>query len=87
MIVISGITGRIGGQLADRLLTVGAAVRAVVRDARKGDAWTAKGCELAVADLTDVIALTKAFRGAVVVFVLPPPILIPNRDFRKPIRQ
>ena len=87
MIAITGITGRIGRQLAERLLTVGIAVRAVVRDAHKGDAWTAKGCELAVADLTDVNALTKAFRDAEVVFVLPPPIFDPNRDFRKPIRR
>jgi uncharacterized protein YbjT (DUF2867 family) len=63
MIAITGITGRIGGQLAERLLTVGVAVRAVVRDARKGDAWTAKGCELAVADLTDVIASHQSLQG------------------------
>jgi NAD(P)H dehydrogenase (quinone) len=83
MIAITGITGRIGGQLAERLLSVGAAVRAVVRDARKGDAWTAKGCEVTVADLTDVAALTKAFRGAEVVFVLPPPIFDPEPGFQE----
>jgi uncharacterized protein YbjT (DUF2867 family) len=83
MIAITGITGRIGGQLAERLLTVGVAVRAVVRDAHKGDAWTAKGCEVAVADLTDVDALSKAFRGAEVVFVLPPPIFDPEPGFQE----
>jgi NAD(P)H dehydrogenase (quinone) len=83
MIAITGITGRIGGQLAERLLNVGVAVRAVVRDARKGDVWTAKGCELAVADLTDVTALTKAFRAAETVFVLPPPTFDPEPGFQE----
>jgi uncharacterized protein YbjT (DUF2867 family) len=83
MIAITGITGRIGGQLAERLLSAGTAVRAVVRDARKGDAWSAKGCEVAVADLTDVDALTKAFRGAEAVFVLPPPIFDPEPGFQE----
>jgi uncharacterized protein YbjT (DUF2867 family) len=83
MIAITGITGRIGGQLADRLLAAGVAVRAVVRDPRKAEVWTAKGCELAVAELADVEALAKAFRGAEAVFVLPPPIYDPEAGFQE----
>jgi uncharacterized protein YbjT (DUF2867 family) len=81
MIAITGITGRIGGQLADRLLAGGVAVRAVLRDARKGETWIAKGCEVAVAELTDVEGLTQAFKGVEGVFVLPPPIFDPEPGF------
>jgi NAD(P)H dehydrogenase (quinone) len=81
MIAITGVTGRIGGQLAERLLAGGVAVRAVVRDSRKGDPWKSKGCEVAVAELTDTKALTDAFKGAEAVFVLPPPIFDPQPAF------
>ena len=81
MIAITGITGRIGGQLADRLLAAGVAVRAVVRDPRKAQAWATKGCQLAVADLADTAALTEAFRGTEAVFVLLPPIFDPHPGF------
>jgi uncharacterized protein YbjT (DUF2867 family) len=50
---------------------------------RKGEAWAAKGCELAVADFTDVDALTEAFRDAEGVFVLPPPIFDPEPGFQE----
>lgn len=83
MIAITGITGRIGGQLADRLLAAGVSVRAVVRNARKAEQWTAKGCQFAVADLSDAVALTEAFRGAEAVFILPPPVYDPDAGFQK----
>ena len=40
-------------------------MRAVVRDAAKGAAWKACGCEVAVADMNDAPALTAAFTGTV----------------------
>jgi len=70
---ITGITGKVGGALARTLLAAGQHVRAIVRDAQGGDAWAARGCEVAVADMTDASALTAAFRGATAVFILPPP--------------
>jgi uncharacterized protein YbjT (DUF2867 family) len=81
MIAITGITGRIGGQLAERLLATGVPVRAVVRDSAKGDTWKSKGCEIAIAELGDVQALTKAFEGAEAVFVLLPPLFDPHPAF------
>jgi NAD(P)H dehydrogenase (quinone) len=69
---ISGITGKVGGELARSLLAVGRPVRAIVRDAKKGEEWAALGCELALADMEDAPALTRAFTGATAVFVLPP---------------
>jgi NAD(P)H dehydrogenase (quinone) len=72
MYAITGITGKVGGELAHTLLASGQPVRAVVRDARKGGAWAALGCGVAVAEMTNAAALTAAFSGATAVFILPP---------------
>ena len=72
MYAITGITGKVGGELAHTLLAAGRPVRAVVRDGRKGEAWAALGCEVAAAEMADAPALTSAFRGATAVFILPP---------------
>src|SRR5580704_3700046 len=72
MYAITGITGKVGGELARALLAAGQPVRAVVRDAKKGEAWAARGCEIALAEMEDATALTKAFTGADSVFILPP---------------
>jgi NAD(P)H dehydrogenase (quinone) len=72
MYAITGITGKVGGALAATLLAAGLPVRAVVRDATKGAAWAARGCEVALAEMEDATALTAAFAGAEAVFILPP---------------
>ena len=72
MYAITGITGNVGGELAHTLLAAHRPVRAVVRNASKGREWAARGCELALAEMEDAAALTAAFTGATVVFILPP---------------
>jgi uncharacterized protein YbjT (DUF2867 family) len=72
MYAITGITGKVGGTMARALLAAGQPVRAVVRDAKKGEAWAALGCEIALAEMEDTAVLTKAFVGATAVFILPP---------------
>jgi uncharacterized protein YbjT (DUF2867 family) len=72
MYAITGITGKVGGELARTLLAAGQPVRAIVRDARKGEEWAALGCEVALAEMEDAAALTRAFTGATAVFILPP---------------
>ncbi|NIJ33780.1 NmrA family NAD(P)-binding protein [Sphingomonas oligoaromativorans] len=72
MYAITGITGKVGGALASALLAAGRPVRAVVRNEARGTVWAAKGCELAIADMTDAATLTTAFHGAEAVFILPP---------------
>jgi NAD(P)H dehydrogenase (quinone) len=72
MYAITGITGKVGGTLARTLLAAGRPVRAVVRDARKGEEWAALGCEVAIAAMEDASALTVAFSGTKAVFILPP---------------
>lgn len=81
MIAITGITGRIGGRLAEHLLAQDQVVRGVVRDPKRGENWKQQGCEVAVAHPTDEKALTAAFRGADAVFILPPPIFDPHPSF------
>jgi uncharacterized protein YbjT (DUF2867 family) len=72
MFAITGITGKVGGELARTLLAAGQPVRAVVRDTKKGQAWAALGCEIALAGMEDASALTEAFKEATAVFILPP---------------
>lgn len=81
MYAITGITGKVGGEVAHTLLKAGHAVRAVVRDPRKGGIWSDLGCDVAVSDMSDVVALTAAFSGARGVFVLLPPVFDPSPDF------
>ena len=73
MYAITGITGKVGGELGRRLLAARQMVRAIVRDAKKGEEWAALGCEVALAEMKDPIALAAAFAGATAVFILPPP--------------
>jgi uncharacterized protein YbjT (DUF2867 family) len=72
MYTITGITGKVGGILARKLLEAGQTVRAVVRDAEKGQAWADRGCKVAIAEMEDAEAMTKAFAGSEAVFILPP---------------
>ena len=81
MFAITGVTGNVGGETARRLLAAGKPVRAVVRDEQKGNAWADRGCEVAVADISDAKALAAAFKGAEGVFILVPPNFDPLPDF------
>jgi NAD(P)H dehydrogenase (quinone) len=81
MYAIMGITGRVGGAMANALLASGSRVRGIVRDARKAAAWQARGAELAVADYDDAAALGAAFSGADGVFVMIPPNFTPAPGF------
>jgi uncharacterized protein YbjT (DUF2867 family) len=72
MYAIMGITGQIGGVIARTLLATNQSVRAVVRDAGKGQVWSERGCEVALATIEDASSLAAAFRGAEGVFVLVP---------------
>jgi NAD(P)H dehydrogenase (quinone) len=81
MFAVMGVTGNVGGELARTLLAAKKSVRAIVRDASKGEAWAKQGCEVAIADIGDVAALTAAFEGAEGVFILVPPTFDPQADF------
>jgi uncharacterized protein YbjT (DUF2867 family) len=71
--VVAGVSGHTGAATADELLARGSQVRVIVRDAAKGVAWKEKGASVAIADLTDVSALTQALQGATGAYLLLPP--------------
>jgi NAD(P)H dehydrogenase (quinone) len=81
MYAIMGITGQIGSAIGRILLAAKQPVRAVVRDAGKGQIWADRGCEIALANIEDTASLTTAFRGAEGVFVLVPPNFDPAPEF------
>jgi uncharacterized protein YbjT (DUF2867 family) len=81
MYAITGITGQVGGALARCLLAEGLPVRAVLRDAAKAAAWSARGCDIALAEMNDAASLTAAFKGATGVFILPPSDFDPEPGF------
>jgi len=81
MYAVTGITGKVGAAVARSLLSADQPVRAVVRDRGKGAAWADLGCDIAVADLADAEALTKAFEGTEGVFAMLPPVFDPTPGF------
>lgn len=81
MYAVMGVTGQVGGQVANRLLAAGRRVRAVLRDPAKADRWSERGCEIAIADSDDAHALAAAFEGCAGVFVMIPPDYDPAPGF------
>src|SRR6476646_9369986 len=81
MYAIMGVTGQIGGVVARTLLAARQPVRAVVRDADKGQPWADRGCEVALATIEDAVSLAAAFQGTEGVFVLVPPNFDPRPEF------
>ncbi len=72
MYVVAGVTGHVGSVVAKELLAAGKKVRVVVRDAKKGEAWSKAGAELAVGLLEDAAFLAGALKGATAFFTLLP---------------
>jgi uncharacterized protein YbjT (DUF2867 family) len=78
MYAIVGITGRVGGALAENLVAQGEQIRAIVRNLEKAARWRDRGAEVAVADVDDPIALASAFEGTDGVFLMIPPNFAPE---------
>lgn len=73
MYAIAGVSGNTGSVVATTLLDRGEQVRVIVRDATKGEPWRARGAEVAIADLEDSEALTRALHGVRGAYLLTPP--------------
>lgn len=78
MFTVMGITGNVGGAVAENLLAAGKTVRGVVRNVAKAKAWADKGVELVEARYDDAAALAEAFAGAEGVFAMIPPDFAPD---------
>ncbi|MFS2108626.1 NAD(P)H-binding protein [Sphingomonas sp. Sphisp140] len=72
MFAIIGATGNVGFSTARALRDAGAPVRAILRNAAKGERLTAIGCGLAIADLQDSTTLARAIAGADAVQIIIP---------------
>ena len=81
MYAIVGITGRVGGAVAESLLEKGAQIRAIVRNPEKAARWRDRGAEIAVADVDDPNALASALDGTDGVFLMIPPNFAPAPGF------
>jgi NAD(P)H dehydrogenase (quinone) len=79
MFAIMGITGKVGGAVADTLLKHGKKVRGIVRDASKARTWQDNGVEIVTSNYDH--HLTLAFSGVEGVFVMIPPNLVPEPGF------
>jgi uncharacterized protein YbjT (DUF2867 family) len=79
MFAVMGITGNVGGAIADTLLLHGKRVRGIVRDEAKAQAWKDRGVELVTADYDENLAA--AFTGVEGIFAMIPPNLTPDPGF------
>jgi uncharacterized protein YbjT (DUF2867 family) len=73
MYLIAGVTGNTGASAATALLAKRQPVRVFVRSEEKGEAWRAKGAEVAVGSLDNAAELTKALEGVKGAYFLVPP--------------
>jgi uncharacterized protein YbjT (DUF2867 family) len=73
MYVVLGASGNTGHVVASNLLAGGQKVRVVGRNAAHLQSLAAKGAEAFVADVTDAVALAKAFDQADSAYVMIPP--------------
>lgn len=78
MFTVMGITGNVGGAVAENLLAAGKTVRGVVRNPEKAKAWAQRGVELVQSAYDDAAGLTSAFTGAEGVFAMIPPDFAPS---------
>jgi uncharacterized protein YbjT (DUF2867 family) len=72
MILLTGATGKTGGETARALLARGATARILVRDPEKAGALRAAGMEIAVGDVSDPASVAKALAGITRLLILLP---------------
>ena len=72
--VILGATGNTGSIIANFLQSKGKKVRVVGRDAGRLQRFVRKGAEAFTGNVSDAVALTKAFKGARAAYLMLPPI-------------
>lgn len=80
MYAVAGVSGRTGAATAEALLRQGQKVRVLVREEAQGEPWLRRHAEVAVLDLLDGPALTRALAGLQGAWLLLPPGM-PVDDF------
>src|SRR6202050_3053383 len=82
MYVILGASGNTGSLVANSLLSAGKKVHVVGRDSGRLQRFVDKGAEAFTADMSDAVALTKAFSGARAAYLMLPPAKSPEEQER-----
>lgn len=77
MFTVMGITGKVGGAVAQNLLAAGKTVRGVVRNPEMAKGWADRGVDLVQSAYDDATGLARAFAGAEGVFAMIPPDFAP----------
>jgi len=72
VILLTGVTGKTGGETAKQLLARGAKLRAIVRNEAKAADLKAAGVELVVGDVSDAETVKRALQGAEKAFLTLP---------------
>lgn len=83
MFLVMGITGKVGGATADRLLSQGKKVRALVRNREKATNWANQGVEVVDGDWSDSAAIERALKGVEGAFVMLPAVWAPSPDYKE----
>ena len=73
MYVVLGASGNTGSIIANSLLSKGRKVRVIGRDLGRLQSFVRKGAEAFTANVSDAVALTKAFKGARAAYLMLPP--------------
>jgi dihydroflavonol-4-reductase len=68
LVLVTGVTGLLGGKTARRLLADGARVRGLARDPARAAELAAAGAEVVAGDMTDTASLARAVEGCQGVF-------------------
>ncbi len=80
VILLTGVTGKTGGETARQLVQKGARLRAVVRDEAKAAVLKAAGVELVVGDMADADTVRRALKGVERAF-----LLLPNGESQREV--
>jgi uncharacterized protein YbjT (DUF2867 family) len=83
MFLVMGITGKVGGATAKRLLAQGEEVRALVRNREKAANWANQGVVLVDGDWNDSAAIERALEGVEGAFVMLPSVWAPSPDYKE----
>ncbi|WP_421783728.1 NmrA family NAD(P)-binding protein [Kiloniella litopenaei] len=80
---VTGVSGRTGAAVARTLLAEGKRVRVIVRTQANGNVWANQGAEVAVANLTDMAALSNALAGTNGAYIISPPQYAQDNLFKQ----
>ncbi|KLN60553.1 epimerase [Kiloniella spongiae] len=80
---VTGVSGRTGAAVARTLLAAGKGVRVIVRTQANGAVWANQGAEVAVANLTDITALSNALSGTEGAYIISPPQYAQDELFKQ----